>query len=100
MAKAIEYGDLEFGKEPVGTGGSATVYKGRWKSRDMTVAVKTSVQGIPDSEVWFPVPVYYSAAPAAYQTNRSICDKSTKIGPHMEYLRVLLTAAIIEHVIV
>jgi len=34
-------------------GGSATVYKGRWKSRDMTVAVKTSVQGIPDSEVWF-----------------------------------------------
>jgi len=33
-------------------GGSATVYKGRWKSRDMTVAVKTSVQGIPDSEVW------------------------------------------------
>ena len=51
MAKAIEYGDLEFGKEPVGTGGSATVYKGRWKSRDMTVAVKTSVQGIPDSEV-------------------------------------------------
>jgi len=51
MAKAIEYGDLEFGKEPVGMGGSATVYKGRWKSRDMTVAVKTSVQGIPDSEV-------------------------------------------------
>jgi len=51
MAKAIEYDDLQFGKEPVGTGGSASVYKGRWKSRDMTVAVKTSVQGIPDSEV-------------------------------------------------
>ena len=50
MAKEIEYGDLEF-KERVGMGGSATVYKGRWKSRDMTVAVKTSAQGIPGSEV-------------------------------------------------
>ena len=51
MAKAIEYGDLEFGTERVGVGGSATVYKGRWKSMDMIVAVKTSVQGIPQSEV-------------------------------------------------
>jgi len=53
MAKAIEYGDLQFGKEPVGRGGSASVYKGRWKSLDMIVAIKTSVQGIPDSEVGF-----------------------------------------------
>jgi len=53
MAKAIEYDDLQFGKEPVGTGGSASVYKGRWKSMDMIVAIKTSVQGIPDSEVGF-----------------------------------------------
>jgi len=51
MAKAIVLDDLEFGTEPLGMGGSATVYKGRWKSRDMTVAVKTSVQGIADSEV-------------------------------------------------
>ena len=47
---SIEYCDLEFGKA-LGMGGSATVYRGRWKSRDKDVAIKTSTQGIPNSEV-------------------------------------------------
>lgn len=51
MAKAIVFDDLEVGTEPLGKGGSATVYKGRWKSMDLTVAVKTSAPGVSDSEV-------------------------------------------------
>ena len=46
----IEYSDLAFG-ESLGAGGSATVYKGRWKSRNMTVAIKISSQGIATKEV-------------------------------------------------
>lgn len=46
----IEYSDLAFG-EQLGEGGFATVYMGRWKSRDMTVAIKISSQGIPTKEV-------------------------------------------------
>ena len=46
----IEYSDLAFG-ESLGAGGSATVYKGRWKSKKMTVAIKISSQGIPTKEV-------------------------------------------------
>lgn len=46
----IEYSDLAFG-EQLGEGGFATVYMGRWKSRDMTVAIKSSSQGIPTKEV-------------------------------------------------
>ena len=49
---SIEYCDLEFGKS-LGAGGSAMVYQGRWKSRNMAVAIKTSAQGIPNSEVSF-----------------------------------------------
>ena len=46
----IEYSDLVFG-EQLGEGGFATVYMGRWKSRDMPVAIKSSSQGIPTKEV-------------------------------------------------
>jgi len=49
---AIELGELEFGKQqPVGVGGSGAVYKGRWKSRNRTVAIKTMTQGVPEKEV-------------------------------------------------
>ena len=46
----IEYSDLAFG-ESLGAGGSGNVYKGRWKSRNMTVAIKVSSKGIPTEEV-------------------------------------------------
>ena len=46
----IEYSDLVF-EDRVGVGRFATVYKGRWKSRGVTVAIKTSAQEISSSEV-------------------------------------------------
>jgi len=48
---AIELSDLEFGKQQVAHGGSGAVYKGRWKSRNKTVAIKTLTQGVPEKEV-------------------------------------------------
>ena len=48
---AIELGDLEFGIQQVAHGGSGAVYKGRWKSRNKTVAIKTLTQGVPEKEV-------------------------------------------------
>ena len=48
----LAIGELEFGKQqPVGVGGSGAVYKGRWKSRNRTVAIKTLTQGVPEKEV-------------------------------------------------
>jgi len=47
---AIQLGDLEFGKQQA-HGGSGAVYKGRWKSRNRTVAIKTLTQGVPEKEV-------------------------------------------------
>ena len=39
----IEYSDLEI-KEKVGSGGFGTVSKGRWISKNKTVAIKTIVE--------------------------------------------------------
>ena len=39
-ADQVKYSDLEFG-EKVGLGGFGSVSKGRWKSREMVVAIKT-----------------------------------------------------------
>ena len=47
---SINFDDLELG-EQLGEGGFARVYRGRWKSRDMTVAIKTSPPGITAGEV-------------------------------------------------
>lgn len=46
----IEASDLEFG-EQVGKGGTARVYKGRWKSRGTIVAIKTVVGDFREEEV-------------------------------------------------
>ena len=51
VVSTIELSDLEFGKQQVGVGGSGAVYKGRWKSRNRTVAIKTLTQGVPEKEV-------------------------------------------------
>ena len=48
----IQYSDLDI-KERVGAGGFATVCKGIWKSKNMTVAIKTFPAEIPTTEVWF-----------------------------------------------
>ena len=45
----IEHSDLVFEKQ-LGRG-AAALFKGRWKSRDMTVAIKTSDQETLTSEV-------------------------------------------------
>lgn len=45
----LEFADLEF-IEPVGSGGSGHVWKGHWKSRDMTVAIKKVID-LPEREV-------------------------------------------------
>ena len=39
-------------EEKVGSGGSGTVYKGQWKSRGITVAIKTSIGEINKEEVY------------------------------------------------
>ena len=44
----IEFADLEF-VERVGKGGPGQVWKGKWKSKNMTVAIK--VMDLPDTEV-------------------------------------------------
>lgn len=46
----IEYSDLEI-KERVGAGGFATVCKGKWKSKNMTVALKTFPAVVSTTEV-------------------------------------------------
>ena len=48
----IQYSDLDI-KERVGAGGFAAVCKGIWKSKNMTVAIKTFPAVIPTTEVWF-----------------------------------------------
>ena len=48
----IKRSELDFG-EQLGMGASATVYKGIWKTKHMTVAIKSLAQRFPDSEVWF-----------------------------------------------
>lgn len=53
MAVSISLSDLEFGKEKLGSGGSGTVYKGRWKSKNMTVAIKLLAQEASANEVSF-----------------------------------------------
>ena len=45
----IEFADLEF-IERVGRGGSGCVWKGLWKSRNMTVAIKRVID-LPETEV-------------------------------------------------
>ena len=45
----IEYSDLVF-EEQLGRG-AAALFKGKWKSTDMTVAIKTSAQETLTSEV-------------------------------------------------
>lgn len=47
----IEYSDLVF-EEQLGRG-AATVFKGKWKSREMTVAIKSSAQETLSCEVRF-----------------------------------------------
>lgn len=47
----IQLVELEFGTERLGSGGSGTVYKGRWKRIGVTVAIKTLIQEIPAKEV-------------------------------------------------
>ena len=49
MAK-INYSDLEF-VETVGSGGFGEVWKGRWKSKDKTVAIKKFKFGEMEREV-------------------------------------------------
>ena len=46
----IKRSELVFG-EPLGMGASATVYKGIWETKNMTVAIKSLAQKFPDSEV-------------------------------------------------
>ena len=46
----IKRSELDFG-EQLGMGASATVYKGIWKTKHMTVAIKSLAQRFPDSEV-------------------------------------------------
>ena len=46
----IEPSDLEFGGQ-VGSGGCAKVYKGRWKSQGLVVAIKTVSSDFREEEV-------------------------------------------------
>jgi serine/threonine protein kinase len=46
----ISYSDLEFG-ETVGGGAFGTVYKGRWKSRGLEVAIKRATNVVKKEEV-------------------------------------------------
>ena len=46
----ISFSDLEFG-EKVGSGGFGTVFKGRWKSKGMDVAIKRLQNRIRKEEV-------------------------------------------------
>ena len=67
----IEYSDLEI-KEKVGHGGSGTVSKGRWISKNMTVAVKISMELV-EKEVSYVFNIYtdnWNAFPTCMHLHR------------------------------
>ena len=49
----IDYDDLEFGKT-LGAGGFGAVYKGKWKSKDMVIAIKQVKGSLDPREVHIP----------------------------------------------
>ena len=71
---SIKFDELVLG-EQLATGGSATVYRGRWESRDMTVAIKTSCPGgITTGEVWFKLRLLYICGVFGYGPSRASPD--------------------------
>ena len=72
----IEYSDLEI-KEKVGCGGSATVSKGRWISKNMTVAIKISMELV-EKEVSYSIHIFEIDAKICNVFPTCVCTTNRK----------------------